>query len=207
MKAVYLRTSTGKQDGAAQRDQLQRAVGVLKWSAVEWYEDRGESGKKASRPALDKLLTEVRAGKVTHLLVYRLDRLGRSMVEVCLLIEQLSKAGVRIHSLREGILENETPMGRAMIQLCATFAEMEHGIIAERVKSGIERARKNGTRSGRAFGRPLKDIPAEVLARARRYRKSGASWREIAVALKVKVRTLRDRLEKGTQLKLGEKKR
>jgi DNA invertase Pin-like site-specific DNA recombinase len=194
MKAIYLRTSTDRQDGAAQRLQLAQAAAGREWSSPTWLEDLGQSGKRATRPQLDELRKLARAGQLRELLVTALDRLGRSSVDVCLLVDELAGAGVVIHSLREGTIDPKTPVGRFAVQMFAALAEMEHALIRERVKAGQQRAKQQGTRSGRPIGRAKREVEPSVLLRAFQMKKAGKSWRAISVACHVPVRTLRDKM-------------
>lgn len=189
--AVYIRTSTDEQDGGAQRHALARTAPAD--AAI--YEDRGESGAKVSRPAIDRLRADVRAGLVTEIHVYALDRLGRSTIAVVDLLNELTARGARVVSIREGTLDPTTPTGNFTITILAALAQMERAIIRERVKSGIERTRDpetgrlTRTKSGRPFGRtPRVDVdPAEV----QRRRKAGESWRGIAQAMHAPTSTIR----------------
>lgn len=199
MRVIYLRTSTDKQDGAAQRSQLAAAADARGWlklgpDQVDSFEDVGQSGKNSIRPGLDKLRRLARNGMVDEVLVTAIDRLGRSSVEVCLLVDELARADVVIHSLREGTLDAHTPVGRFGIQIIAALAEMEHGLIRERVMAGQKRAREKGTRSGKPIGRPKRDVSVEKLYEAFKARQEGKSWRKISMAVKVPLPTLRRRL-------------
>lgn len=182
--AVYVRTSTDSQDGEAQHHALEARAPA----GAVWYVDRGISGAKASRPALDKLRAAARRGEVRELYVYALDRLGRSSVDVLLLVDDLARCGVRLHSLREGEIDPGSAIGRAILTILSGVAQLERDLIRERVQAGIRRAQDKGTRSGRPIGRPARDVPT---ADALRRRAAGESWRSIARALKVPAATLR----------------
>lgn len=201
MRVIYLRTSTDKQDGAAQRSQLQSAAVARGWSdeknavtQLVWAEDLGWSGKNALRPALDRVRRNAREGSLKELLIPGIDRLGRTASEVCLFIDEVTSQGVVIHSLREGTLDPHTPFGRAVIQFMASMAELEHGLIRERVMAGQKRAREKGTRSGKPIGRPKREVSVEKLYEAFKARQEGKSWRKISMAVKVPLPTLRRRL-------------
>jgi DNA invertase Pin-like site-specific DNA recombinase len=187
MRVTYVRTSTSKQDGKAQAHALQQAAKARGWRTCLKLVDLDESGKKASRPALDELRRRARGGEVRELLVTAIDRLGRTAGDVCVLLEELTGAGVVVHSLREGTIDVSTPIGRFIVQIITGLAEMEHGLITERVKGGIARAREHGTRSGKAIGRPRRDVD---VAKVRELREQGKSWRLIAQTLRVPRRTL-----------------
>lgn len=186
-KALYVRTSTSDQDGAAQLFALRRAAAGRGWLDVVEFVDLGHSGTKARRPALDQLREAARAGSVDEVLVFALDRLGRSLRDLLLLLDDLSAAGCAVVSLRESI-DLATSTGRLMMQMVGALAEFERGLIVERVKSGLSRAAVEGTRSGRAIGRPRRAVDADAV---RRLRAEGRSWRAVAVALKVPMATAR----------------
>lgn len=192
-RAVYVRTSTRRQDGAAQRHELTTWLVARGAGDVEWFADLDESGAKAVRPELERLKREVRAGRVREVYASALDRLGRSLVDVVLLLDELTAAGCVVETMREGRLDPGTPTGRFLAQTFANLAEMERGIIRERVRAGVARARAEGTRSGRAIGRPRREVDAAEVARRRA---SGESWRSIAQALRVPTATIRRAVSK-----------
>jgi DNA invertase Pin-like site-specific DNA recombinase len=185
--AVYVRTSTTDQDGAAQLHALRRAAEARGWVGYQEFIDIGHSGAKASRPALDALKAAVRAGEVRQVMVFALDRLGRSLRDLLVLLDDLAASGCAVVSLREAI-DLSTPTGRLLVHLIGALAEFEREIIRERVRSGLARVKATGkTRSGKAIGRPRRDVDLQAV---HRLRKVGKSWREVAQALKVPRRTL-----------------
>lgn len=165
MKAIYVRTSTKDQDGAAQLHALRLAASTRGWGDVREYVDLGVSGARAKRPALDKLRSDARHGHVDAVLVVGLDRLGRSLADLLALLGELSSSGCAVASLREGI-DLGTPAGRLQVQLLGAFAEFERALIQERVRAGMQRARTEGTRSGRAIGRPRRRLDERAVEAA-----------------------------------------
>ncbi|MGO8968916.1 MAG: recombinase family protein [Myxococcaceae bacterium] len=185
--ALYVRTSTSDQDGAAQLHALRRAAEARGWNQTVEFIDIGHSGAKASRPALDALKQAARQGRVRQVMVFALDRLGRSLRDLLLLLDEFSAAGCAVISLRES-LDLTTPTGRLLVHLVAALAEFERELIRDRVKSGIARVKATGrTRSGRPVGRPKRPVDE---GQVRAMREEGRSWRAIAQALKVPRRTL-----------------
>jgi putative DNA-invertase from lambdoid prophage Rac len=175
------------QDGAAQLHALRRAAEARGWETLVEYIDIGHSGAKASRPALDALKQAARQGRLRAVLVFALDRLGRSLRDLLLSSGRTSAAGCAVILLREA-LDLSTPTGRLLIHLVAALAEFERELIRERVKSGIARVKATGrTRSGKAVGRPRREVDRGLV---RAMREEGCSWRAIAQALKVPRRTL-----------------
>lgn len=193
--ACYIRTSTDGQDGQAQRHQLERATAGVD-EPIRWYVDVGESGAKTSRPELDRLKRDTAAGEVSAVYVSALDRLGRSAVHVLTMLNDWTRAGVRVVSLREGqSIDPSTPIGRAVASILAAVAELERDLIRERVRSGVKRAQERGTRSGRPIGRPSRGVDADEV---RRRRAAGESWRTIAQAMKAPTATIRRAVSKTT---------
>ena len=129
------------------------------WTSVE-YVDRGISGSKDRRPALDALIKDAKRRRFDVLVCWRLDRLGRSLKHLVTLLDDLQVLGVAFVSLQEGI-DATTPAGKLQMHILAAIAEFERARIAERVRAGLARARANGRRLGQ---KPLA-IPTEDLAR------------------------------------------
>lgn len=174
----YVRVSTGKQDEQLQHDALDKA-GVLKRNR---YVDHGVSGSKTSRPGLDALLADVQPGDCV--VVYKLDRIGRSTAHVAQLVDDLDRRGVVIESISDG-LNSSTPTGRAMLQMLAIFAEMERSFISERTTAGLAAAKAQG----RTGGRP-KALDGKRAKQAQALRDAGEAPAEIARTLGVSVTTV-----------------
>ena len=137
--------------------------------------DEGVSGSKDSRPQLDRMLTEARRGKFQAILIWRLDRLGRSLQHLVRLFEEFRVWKVALISFGEG-LDFSTSMGKLFHQLSGAFAEFERDCIRERVKAGLRNARARGRRLGRP--RAVVDVARIGVLRAQ-----GRSLREIASQL------------------------
>jgi DNA invertase Pin-like site-specific DNA recombinase len=180
----YLRVSTGKQDEQLQHDALDGAK-VLKRNR---YTDHGVSGAKVSRPGLDALLADAyaerEAGHEVTIVVYRLDRLGRSTLHIAQMLADLTERGIHIESIADG-LNSSTPMGRAMLQMASIFAEMERNIIAERTVAGLAAAKAQG----RVGGRP-KVADSKQARQAQALRDSGENVPDIAKTLGVSIATV-----------------
>lgn len=184
--ALYVRTSTADQDGRAQLHQLRKAAAARRLQKPTEFVDVGHSGAKASRPALDRLKAAARAGDVGVVLVAALDRLGRNLAELLLLVDELAAGGCLVVSMREGI-DLTSSTGRLMLQLFGALAEFERSIIRERINAGVARAREKGTRSGKPIGRPARAVDLEVVEELRA---AHQSWRLIAQHLRVPRRTV-----------------
>ena len=145
--AIYARVSTFEQEPENQLEELRRYVQARGWSAVE-YVDRGVSGAKDRRPALDELLTDARRRRFDVLVCWRLDRLGRNLKHLIGLLDELQALCVAFVSLAEGI-DATTPAGKLQMHILGAIAEFERERIRERVLAGLQRARRQGKRLGR----------------------------------------------------------
>jgi DNA invertase Pin-like site-specific DNA recombinase len=154
MKYGYTRTSTrDKQDDDLQRRALMDA-GV---DERQIFSDQ-VSGSKAARARSGWTNLDERLRDGDELVVWRIDRIGRSMIDVITTVKDLTERGVAITSLSDGI-DPSTREGRLMLNLMATFAEYERELIQERVQAGVDAAKARGVR----FGRPAPD--PEIVAR------------------------------------------
>ncbi len=121
--AIYARVSTLDQEPENQLAEIRRYVAARGWTAVE-YVDRGVSGAKDRRPALDALLKDARRRRFDVLVVWRLDRLGRNLRHLITLLEELQALGIAFVSLNEGI-DATTPAGKLQMHILGAIAEFE----------------------------------------------------------------------------------
>src|SRR5271156_1270878 len=135
----YARVSTSKQDTAAQ-------VAALTAAACELIFREKASGGRWNRPELQKLLNQLRKGDV--LVVWKLDRLSRSLRDVLTIMERVQERKAGFRSLTEAV-DTTTPAGRMMMQMVGAFAEFERAMLRERTKAGLDAARKEGRIGGR----------------------------------------------------------
>jgi DNA invertase Pin-like site-specific DNA recombinase len=159
--------------------------------------DEGFSGRKASRPALDRLMKDATARKIDCILVYKLDRFGRSVQNLSDLLKRLDLAGVRFIAITQGIdTDRSNPASRLLLHVLAAVAEFESDLIRERVTAGIAeyarafkagRARPSKSGLNLAVGRPERIWDR---SRARELRHAGMSLREVAAQLGVSTMTL-----------------
>jgi DNA invertase Pin-like site-specific DNA recombinase len=150
--AAYARVSTLDQEPENQLRELRRYVEARGWAAVE-YVDRGVSGSKDRRPALDQLLADAKRRRFDVLVCWRLDRLGRNLRHLITLLDDLQALGVAFVSLAEGI-DATTPAGKLQMHILGAIAEFERERIRERVLAGLQRARAQGRRLGRPRSQP-----------------------------------------------------
>ena len=135
----YARVSTDEQDTAAQ-------VSALKAAGCERIYREKASGGRWDRPELHRLLDQLRKGDV--LVVWKLDRLSRSLRDVLVLMDRLGEAKAGFRSLTEAI-DTTSPAGRMMMQMVGAFAEFERAMLRERTKAGLDAARQQGRIGGR----------------------------------------------------------
>jgi DNA invertase Pin-like site-specific DNA recombinase len=153
--AIYARVSTDEQTTANQLEELKKWAKNAGHTVVKVYEDQGISGTKGrdKRPGFDALLNDAVRREFDIVAVWSSDRLGRSMKDLIEVLQTVRQTG-RGLSIPPPALDTTTPAGRAMFQMLGVFAEFEREMIVARVNAGLSRARQNGTKSGKAIGRP-----------------------------------------------------
>lgn len=159
MRIGYARVSTGEQSLALQRAALHAA------GCARVFADKGVSGALAKRPALEAALAAVRRGDV--LVVWKLDRLGRSLPHLLELVGRLEAEGAAFCSLTEAI-DTATPGGELIFHVMGALAQFERALIVERTRAGMRAAREQGRRPG-----PKPKLTPEQLAHARRMIEQG----------------------------------
>ena len=176
---IYARVSTidKGQDVGMQLRELETYAKARGWTVQDRYLDEGVSGSKTRRPGLDRLLSACRRRQVDVVLVWRLDRLGRSLKHLIMMLDELQNLGVAFVVLHEQI-DCTTATGQLMLHLLGAFAEFERALIRERVKAGLAHAQSKGQQLGRPR---LKIDPARVGS----LRKDGRSIRQIAQTLHI----------------------
>ena len=172
---LYARVSTHDQQTlpmqlSTMRDYAKRR----KWAVAVEIQDVGSGA--TTRPERQKLIEAARRREIDLVLVWRLDRWGRSLVDLVTTLQELTALDVGFVSLSEA-LDMTTPSGRALAGMLAVFAEFERDILRDRVKAGIDQAR----REGKPHGRP--QTAAKLIPEMKRLRKDGLSKRAIAKEL------------------------
>jgi DNA invertase Pin-like site-specific DNA recombinase len=195
--ALYVRVSSASktkrgeavafdQDPAVQEKPLRDLVAQRGWQVHRVYSDRA-SGAKERRSGLDALMTAARRGKFDVVVVWRFDRFARSVKQLVLALEEFRDLGIDFVSHQEAV-DTSAPMGRAMFTIIAAMAELERSVIHERVRAGVDYARRYGTRSGRPIGRPRAVFDRH---RAVELRAQGLSWGQIARRLGTSIASAR----------------
>jgi DNA invertase Pin-like site-specific DNA recombinase len=174
--AIYARVSTNNgQNPEMQLEEVRQYCTRREMTIVREYVDKGISGAKEHRPALDQLIADCRRRTVDCVVVYRYDRFARSLRQLVNALEEFRVLGIDFVSLHEGV-DTSTPNGRLVFGIFASIAEFERELITDRVRSGIALAKSRGKRLGR---------PRVVVDRLRiaNLRKEGRSWAEVCDAL------------------------
>jgi len=179
MKAGYARVSTKDQTVDLQVDALKKAGCAKVYTEVM-------NGSRAERPILSKVLEHLRAGDV--LVIWKLDRLGRSLKHLIEVVNELMTRKIGLKSLNDPI-DTTTPQGRLIFNLFASLSEFERDVIRERTQAGLSAARARGRNGGRPKGLPSRAEPTACAAETL-YREGKLSTREIAARLQISKSTL-----------------
>ena len=183
--ACYTRVSTVDQTGLAQRAEMEKWLqnNGIQPERVVWYEDK-ETGATLRRPAFEKLQRDIFNGKVSTVVVWKLDRLSRNLRDGINVLADWADRGLKVVSVTQQLEFNGT-LGKMLATLLFGLAEMDLSNIRERQRAGIDAARKRGVYKGRQPGSSKADA-----SRARKLRDKGNTITEIASALNVSERTV-----------------
>ena len=190
--AIYARVSTTDQSPSLQLDELTHYAEARRLQVVGEYVDHGVSGTRAQRPQLDALMAAAKRRHFDALLVWKLDRLARSVRHLTMLAGELEALGVDLIVPGQAI-DTSTPTGRLLFNVLGSIAEFERDLIRERVVAGMRAAQRRGA----AIGRPQR-LQEDQRDRIVRLRRSGRSLREIAALLGVSKSTIGRALQ-GTE--------
>ncbi|HWE53848.1 MAG TPA: recombinase family protein [Bryobacteraceae bacterium] len=199
--AIYARVSTADQNYDMQLTEIREYLGRMGWATVEYLE---KMSSRKRRPELERLLADAGTRKFDVVVVWKLDRFGRTVRELVDNIMVLDQKGVRFICLTQQIdTDKRNPMSKLVLHMMAAFAEFERDLINERVKAGVDEYRRafDSGRVGRErHSRSGRDMPPHRPKRvfrrdrAAELRRKGWSWRKIAKELDVPVSTVRDAL-------------
>jgi DNA invertase Pin-like site-specific DNA recombinase len=195
--AIYARVSDDKrQDASNQLTELREYAKRRDWEIVAEYIDGG-SGSNAERPRFKELFTDASRRKFDVVLVWALDRFSREGIpETFAHIQKLREHGVEFESYTEQNFRTMGVMGELMLAFFAAMAKFERQRLIERINAGLERARRQGTRSGNAIGPPRKIFDREEV---RRLHEAGISNRQIAKRMGIDEKTVRRTCDNDTK--------
>jgi DNA invertase Pin-like site-specific DNA recombinase len=171
---LYLRVSKHEQTIENQRIELERVAAVKGWKVIATFKDEGVSGAfgREVRAQYDLMLKQGVQAKFDVVLAWDVSRLSRSLADLVTTLDELHACGIDLY-LHQQAIDTTTPAGKAMFQMCGVFAEFERGILSERVKAGLNRAREEG----KILGRPMKIANIKKIVEGRN---RGKTIREIA---------------------------
>ena len=170
--AIYARVSTDEQTTENQILELKKVAERNGWEIQTIYADT-ISGAKSKRPQLDKLMKAIMRKEIDMVMVWSVDRLGRSLQHLTTLLSDIESKGINLY-LHQQNIDTSTPSGKMLFQLLGVFAEFERSMIRERVLAGLDRARSQGKR----LGRP--PVPPLTVDKIKSLREEGMSLRKIA---------------------------
>ena len=153
--ALYLRVSKHEQTIENQRIELERVAAAKGWKIVSVFKDEGISGSfgRGVRSQYDAMLKRGVQAQHDIVMAWDVSRLSRSLADLVTTLDELHACGIDLY-LHQQAIDTTTPAGKAMFQMCGVFAEFERGILSERVKAGLNRAREEG----KVLGRPIKIV-------------------------------------------------
>jgi putative DNA-invertase from lambdoid prophage Rac len=189
--AIYTRVSTDDQTAECQAPECEQ-LAAMRGEVVSRYTEVGSAAKR--RPAFEAMLADGRRGRFDVLVIWAIDRFGRSMVGNLQDLLELDRLGVTVASVREGWLDTSGPTRGLLVAVFSWAAEQERNRLIERTRAGMARAARMGTRSGRRIGRPRARVDLEA---ARVAIAGGASQRAAAAALGVSLGTLQRALARA----------
>ena len=148
---IYLRCSTQEQDLGMQEEAIKRYCEANSIIPLRTFKDFGVSGSKESRPEFDLMLNSLRQKEFDCIIVYKLDRIGRSLSHLVKLFEEFKAKKINFISVTQN-LNTSTPEGRMFLQMLMVLAEYERSLTIKRVVDGLARAKAEGKKLGRRFG-------------------------------------------------------
>jgi len=173
--ALYLRVSKHEQTIENQRIELERVAAAKGWKIVSVFKDEGISGSfgRGVRSQYDAMLKKGVQAQHDVVMAWDVSRLSRSLADLVTTLDELHACGIDLY-LHQQAIDTTTPAGKAMFQMCGVFAEFERGILSERVKAGLNRAKEEG----KVLGRPIKFANVKNILKGR---DDGQTIRQIAI--------------------------
>lgn len=183
---LYARVSTRDQGLEIQKEKLIEYCKLRGWDPVRLFEDKA-SGKNTDRPGFQEMMRAITMGGIDAILIYKLDRIGRSLRDLVHILDHLNKKGIALVSLTDNI-DTTTAQGRLFYNIVASFGEYERELIKDRCDTGKARAREHGVK----FGRHRREIDMQEVMRMIL---EGIPKTLIARKMKVSKRTLYHKLD------------
>ena len=179
--AIYARVSTDRQEVLNQIDKLKEYVKLREWDLINTYTDKAISGRKSSRPKLDEMKQHIKEGKIKGVIVWKLDRIARSLKDMIYLGEFFKNHNCDFISYSNNI-DTSSAEGKLMFHILGAFAEFEADLISERTKLSYETKQKHAKQLGQKvkWGRKAKVLDEEELEIAQKRREEKVGWRTIA---------------------------
>ena len=198
--ALYARVSTldKNQDPETQLVPLREFVLAQSWDIGQEYVDHAPATDLVHRTAWRRILEDASKRRIDLLLVWRMDRAFRSVLDAATTLERLRAWGVGLRSYSEPWLDTTSPFGEALYYITAAYAQLERGILRERVKAGMDRARKQGKRIGRPRVTDRKGFKHRFGAILERLRRGEISRRRAANELGIGYATLKRLIDAET---------
>ena len=189
---IYARVSTTGQTTDRQISELQEIAVNAGWQVVSVLTDHGISGTKGrdKRPALDEALNMLTRRDADRLMVWSVDRLGRSTQDLITTLNEIHGAGAELF-IKQQAIDTATPAGKALFGMLSIFSELEAAMIKERIHSGLAKAKAKGVK----LGRPQRNIPIQTVQKMYRLKGEGLSLRKISKELDVPYNAVRDHLK------------
>ena len=190
---IYLRVSKQEQNIANQKMELERVAAAKGWRIVGTFKDEGVSGAfgREVRAQYDAMLKRGVQAKYDVVLAWDVSRLSRSLSDLISTLDELQACGIDLY-LHQQAVDTTTPSGKAMFQMCGVFAEFERGMLSERVKAGLNRAKEEG----KVLGRPIKVVNVKAIIEGR---KDGKTIRQLAGEQELSVGKIHQILKSNTQ--------
>ena len=159
--AIYTRQSVDKMDSISIESQLEYCKYETRGSPYKSYSDKGYSGKNTNRPAFEEMLEDIKQGKISRVIVYKLDRISRSILDFANMMEVFAEHNVEFVSSTERF-DTSTPIGRAMLNICIVFAQLERETIQKRVADAYYSRSKRGFYMGGRIPYGFKKVKTEI---------------------------------------------
>ena len=190
---IYLRVSKQEQNIENQKLELERVANAKGWRIVGTFKDEGVSGAfgREVRAQYDAMLKQGVQAKYDVVLAWDVSRLSRSLTDLISTLDELQACGIDLY-LHQQAVDTTTPSGKAMFQMCGVFAEFERGMLSERVKAGLSRAKEQG----KILGRPIKVANVKAIIEGRN---NGKTIRQLAGEQDLSVGKIHQILKSNTQ--------